>query len=70
MWYNRSIRSKVMKVGDLVRLDPELYRREKGYVGLLLHLTPVTGKWMVMIKDRVHPYYIDEEDMEVVNESR
>ncbi len=59
-----------MKVGDLVRLDPELYVREKGYVGLLLHLTPVAGKWMVMIKDRVHPYYIDEEDMEVINESR
>ena len=58
-------------MGDLVRLDPELYVREKGYVGLLLRRWPlVTGKWMVMIKDRVHPYYIDEEDMEVVNESR
>ena len=63
-----------MKIGDLVRLDPELYVREKGYIGQLLERAqPRTGlgkKRIVMIKDRVHPYYIAEDDMEVISESR
>ena len=61
-----------MKVGDLVRLDPEIYVREKGYVGQLLERAPTHfgEKWIVLIKDRVHPYYINEEDMQVINESR
>lgn len=61
-----------MKIGDLVRLDPEVYVREKGCIGQLLEQAPVHfgEKWIVMIKDRVHPYYINEEDMEVVNEGR
>ena len=61
-----------MKVGDLVRLDPELYAREKDCVGQVLERAAVHfGKrWIVMIKGRVHPYYIDEKDMEVVSETR
>ena len=57
-----------MKVGDLVRLDPEIYVREKGCIGQLLERAPVHfgEKWIVMIKDRVHPYYIDRKDMEAV----
>ena len=62
----------MIKVGDLVRLDPELYVRERGCVGQVLEPAPVHfgEKWIVMIKDRVHPYYIDEKDMEKISESR
>lgn len=61
-----------MKTGDLVRLDPEIYVREKGCVGQVLERAPTHfgEKWIVMIKGRVHPYYISEEDMEIVSESR
>ena len=61
-----------MKVGDLVRLDPELYVREKGCVGQVIERAPTSleKKWIVLIKGRVHPYYIVEDDMEVINESR
>lgn len=61
-----------MKTGDLVKLDPEIYVREKGYVGQVLERAPTHfgERWIVMIKGRVHPYYINEEDMEIVSESR
>ncbi len=61
-----------MKVGDLVRLDPEIYAREDGFIGQILERAPVHfgERWIVMIKNRVHPYYIDEKDMEVISESR
>ncbi len=61
-----------MKVGDLVRLDPELYVREKGYVGQVIERAPTSleKKWIVLIKGRVHPYYIVEDDMEMISESR
>jgi hypothetical protein len=61
-----------MKIGDLVELDPELYVREKGYVGQILERAPVHfgERWVVLIKGRVHPYSIDEEDMRVINENR
>ena len=61
-----------MKVGDLVGLDPELYVRERGCVGQILERAPTHfgEKWIVMIKGRVHPYYIDGKNMTVLNESR
>ena len=73
-----------MKVGDIVRLDPKLYAREKDYVGQLIEGAPAgklqiagysgyfatSPRWIVMIKDRIHPYYIAENDMAVINESR
>lgn len=63
-----------MKVGDLVRLDPELYVREKDHVGQIIERAPSTSflgsQWIVMIKDRIHPYHIAEEDMVVVNDNR
>ena len=61
-----------MKVGDLVKLDPEVYTREKGCVGQLLDRAPVHfgERWIVMINDRVHPYFINEKDMEVVSAGR
>ena len=73
-----------MKVGDIVRLDPERYIVEKDYVGQIIERAPVgtllaagysgyfSGgpRWIVLIKDRIHPYYIAENDMAVINESR
>jgi hypothetical protein len=61
-----------MKSGDLVTLDPEIYVREKGYVGQLLERAPTHfgERWIVLIKGRVHPYYVDGSDMEVIGESR
>ena len=61
-----------MKVGDLIRLDPELYVREKGCVGQVIERAPTSPftLWIVLIKGRVHPYYIAEDDMEVISESR
>ena len=66
-----------MKVGDLVKLNPEFYPREENHVGVLIEKVlsnkwngVPTNKWIVMIKDRIHPYYIEQEDMELFNESR
>jgi hypothetical protein len=66
-----------MKVGDLVKLNPEFYPREENHVGVLIEKRAAkrwngksTYKWVVMIKDRIHPYYIEQEDMELVDESR
>ena len=58
-----------MKAGDLIKLDPELYIREKNDTGILVERAPVKLHWVVMIRGRIHPYYIDEEDMVVINES-
>ena len=58
-----------MKQGDLVRLDPELYIREKNDIGVLVEKAPPRNgvQWIVMIRGRVHPYYIDQKDMVLVN---
>jgi len=66
-----------MKPGDMIKLNPEFYPREENYVGVLIEKHAgrkwngkTISKWVVMIKDRIHPYYIDQDDMEIVNESR
>ena len=66
-----------MKVGDLIKLDPEYYPREENYVGVLIENVlgnkwngVPTINWGIMIRDRIHPYCIDQEDMELVDESR
>lgn len=61
-----------MQIGDLVRLDEWQYPQYKGALGV------VTGsrdhalerRWKVYIKGRLHPYFVDENALEVVNESR
>ena len=55
-----------MQPGDLVKLDPELYPREKDDVGVLVEVAPERNgvQWIVMIRGRLHPFYIDEKDME------
>ena len=62
-----------MKVGDMVKLNPEFYVREKNYTGILVEKAESTRlrshkKWIVMIRGRIHPYFIDQTDMEVINE--
>ena len=66
-----------MKVGDMVKLDPEYYPREENYVGVLIAKVlskkcngKPTTNWVIMMRDRIHQYCIDQEDMELVDESR
>ena len=59
-----------MRVGDLVTLCPDLYPRLEGQLGILIKKAPMRQgvQWVVMINNRISPYYIDEGDM--INESR
>ena len=59
-----------MSPGDLVTLCPELYPRHKGKLGILIERAPMRRgvQWIVMINNRINPYYVDEGDM--TNESR
>ena len=61
-----------MKVGDLVQLDGYLYPQYKGKLGVIVEPFPTQGPpgWIVMIKGRLHPYKITEDDMEVYDENR
>ena len=55
-----------MKIGDLVTLCPRGYPQYKGQVGMLVEKR-FTGRWLVMIGGcTLHPYVIDELDMEAV----
>jgi hypothetical protein len=61
-----------VKPGDLVKVDGYLYPRLKDKVGMLVEKAPrrIDVQWIVSISGRLHPYYIGEQDMELVNESR
>lgn len=61
-----------MKPGDLVKVDGYLYPRLKGCVGMLVEKAPrrIDVQWIVSISGRLHPYYIGEQDMELVNGGR
>jgi len=59
---------RLLKVGDLVTVDGYLYPRLKGAVGILVrnhHFGGRECKWIVHIGGRLHPYAIDESDMEL-----
>jgi len=60
-----------MQIGDLIRFDERYYPQYRGFLGVLVRLAPhaVQG-WVVMVGGRLHPFYITEDEMEVVNESR
>jgi hypothetical protein len=51
--------------GDLVTVDEDLYPRLKGLTGVLIERAPIrTGsQWIVMIMNRMHPFYIDEGEL-------
>ena len=57
-----------MQVGDLVQIDGYLYPQYKDKLGVIVE--SFRNGWIVMIDGRLHPYKIDEEDMEVHDESR
>lgn len=61
-----------MKSGDLVKVDGYLYPRLKDKVGMLVEKAPrrIDVQWIVSISGRLHPYYIGEQDMELVNGNR
>ncbi len=60
--------TKKFNQGTMVSLCPDLYGRFAGQVGVLVEMAPKRRgiQWIVMIGGRVHPYYIDEEDMSLV----
>ena len=61
-----------MKAGDLVKFDECYYPQYEGELGLLVRKrTDVMRhrhdpEWEVWVKGRVHPFYVDEEEMQVV----
>ena len=64
-----------MKAGDLVKLDECYYPQYKGELGLLVRKRAEVvfchGKdteWEVWVGGRVHPFFVDEEEMQVVGE--
>lgn len=57
-----------MKVGDLVQIDGYLYPQYKDKLGVIVE--SFRNGWIVMINGRLHPYKIDEDDMEVHDGSR
>ena len=60
-----------MKVGDLVKFDEWQYPQYKGKIGVIAgsrqHL--LEKRWKVYVKGRLHPYMVDEDSLEVVNET-
>tara|TARA_B100000674_G_scaffold427796_1_gene382731 strand:- start:561 stop:788 length:228 start_codon:yes stop_codon:yes gene_type:complete len=68
-----------MKAGDLVKFDECYYPQYRGELGLLVRKrkAEVVGccdqgcyskdtEWEVWVKGRVHPFFVDEEEMQVV----
>jgi|LWDU01.1.fsa_nt_gi hypothetical protein len=59
-----------MKDGDLVKLCSLGYPQHKGKIGMLIEQVELLGRWIVMIGGVLHPYVVDERDMELRDESR
>ena len=59
-----------MTVGDLIKVDHFLYPKLEGHVGVLVEVLYGGKSWVVYIGDRIHPYTIVDDDMEVISESR
>lgn len=63
-----------MKAGDLVKFDECYYPQYEGELGLLVRKRADLVRhgrdpeWQVWVKGRVHPFYVDEEEMQVVGE--
>ena len=56
-----------MKAGDLVKFDECYYPQYKGELGLLVRKrVEVASAWEVWVGGRVHPFFVDEEEMQVV----
>ena len=53
---------KLLKIGDLVRLNAASYPQYKGTTGVLLQ-TVGEGYWEVLINGDSHPYRIPDEDI-------
>jgi len=62
-----------VKIGDLVKLCEIGYPQYVGLLGILVRCgsspAPSTP-WVVMINGKLHTFYINEDDMEAINESR
>ena len=57
-----------MKIGDLVKFSEECYPEYKGLIGMLTEKKLVNGTgrgpmWQVMVRGRVHPFYVRSEDI-------
>jgi hypothetical protein len=64
-----------VKVGDLVKLCEIGYPQYVGLLGILVRGGVGIGSapstpWVVMINGKLHTFYINEDDMEAINESR
>ena len=65
----RDLQALLMRVGDLVKLEDVGYPQYRGKLGVLVERR-YTGRWIVMIGSVLHPYVVDETDMELINENR
>ena len=61
----------MIKLGDLVRLDPMDYPQYKGMLGVIIDkANALEDRWVVMIAGTFHEYFVKGISIEVVNESR
>ncbi len=59
--------------GDLVRLDSGSYPQYAGLTGVLIDYGVHASSsipWQVMIDGRLHPFYVNQNEMELVSENR
>ena len=62
-----------MSVGDLVQLCPGRYPQYTGLTGVLIDYGTHASRsipWVVMINGAIHPTYVFQLEMELVNENR
>jgi hypothetical protein len=57
-----------MKVGDLVKLNDVDYPQYRGKVALIIEVRP-SDRFVVSVGDKIQPYFVYKDSIEVLNES-
>jgi|10_taG_2_1085330.scaffolds.fasta_scaffold39763_5 hypothetical protein len=58
-----------MKVGDLVKLNDVDYPQFRDKVALIVEVR-LSDRFVVSVGDKIHPYFVHKNSIEVLNESR
>ena len=58
-----------MKVGDLIKLNDVDYPQYRDKVALIVEVRH-SDRFVVSVGDKIHPYFVYKNSIEVLNESR
>ncbi len=59
----------MIKVGDLVKLDPYDYPEYLGMTGVVVGKSEhLVGRWLIMIGGKLHEYYVRTVSIEVLSD--